>query len=86
MMRFLATGLMVLMFLSLSIRVSALEVISSYSRPDRNSGADRQVWEGFFWAEGWNADEQFYPMHFKPAGSLHVFLRNNTEKTQTLSL
>lgn len=77
-------GLLVLVFLSAD--ALALEVISSYTRSDFSLGADKQVWEGFFWAEGWNSEEQFYPMHFKPAGSLHVVLRNNTDQTRRLTL
>jgi hypothetical protein len=55
-------------------------------RSDTNPFARKQVWESFIWKEGWKDDEQFYPAHFKPAGSLHVVLRNAADHPDKLQL
>lgn len=55
-------------------------------RPDANPFAARQIWQDFAWAEGWDDQVQFYPDHFKPAGSLHVILGNGANKPVRLLL
>jgi len=62
------------------------EVLESRWRPDKNPFVEKQVWEGFMWAEGWKDPEQFYPKYFKPAGTLHVTLRNNSSEALTIVL
>lgn len=55
-------------------------------RPDANPFAERQVWDGFIWSEGWQEPDQFYPKHFHPAGSLHVVLANDSSEPETAKL
>ena len=62
------------------------DVLESRWRPDANPFADEQVWEDFYWAEGWDHPEQFYPHHFEPAGSLHVVLKNGSTTERNLTL
>jgi len=66
--------------------VGAWDVLEARWRPDANPFADEQVWEDFFWAEGWSHPEQFYPHHFRPAGSVHVLLRNDSTGERKLAL
>ncbi len=61
-------------------------VIAGWWRPDADPRAARQVWEGTFWSEGWSEPEQFYPEHFRPAGSVHLLLKNTSAREQTLVL
>lgn len=60
-------------------------VVGSSWRPDENPWAKRQVWEAGQWTEGWR-DEQFYPKYFRPAGSLHLVLRNDSRIADTIAL
>jgi hypothetical protein len=78
-----------LISLCISFQVSGDEnwsIVDAHWRPDANPFVERQVWEDWRWVEGWNAEEQFYPEHFEPAGSLHVILRNQTAATATTKL
>jgi len=61
-------------------------VLEARWRPDRNEFAEKQVWEGWRWTEGWGEKEQFYPMHFVPAGSIHLVLRNGSSQPETIEL
>ncbi|MEJ5296868.1 MAG: hypothetical protein WHZ52_02380 [Armatimonadota bacterium] len=61
-------------------------VIAKWWRPDANPFVREQVWEGTFWSEGWSEPEQFYPEHFRAAGSVHLLLRNTSPREQTLVL
>jgi hypothetical protein len=61
-------------------------VISASWRPDENPWAKQQVWDGWYWAEGWSNPEQFFPKYFQPAGSIHVILRNDSSQPASLKL
>lgn len=61
-------------------------VVGSYWRPDENPWARQQVWQTNQWGEGWKDAEQFYPKGFKPAGSIHIVLRNESGKADSISL
>jgi len=62
------------------------EVVDARWRPDANPWVEKQVWDGWIWSEGWGEDEQFYPKYFKPAGSLHVILRNESARAAKVEL
>jgi hypothetical protein len=55
-------------------------------RPDANPFATKQVWEDYFWTEGWGYEEQFYPKYMRPAGSMHLILRNDSDRTESIAL
>ena len=55
-------------------------------RPDANPFVQSQVWEDTVWTEGWGEKEQFYPKYMRPAGSVHVILRNESGKTDSITL
>ncbi|MGC8862252.1 MAG: hypothetical protein ACP5R5_05675 [Armatimonadota bacterium] len=61
-------------------------VVAAGWRPDANPFVESQVWEDHVWTEGWGYEEQFYPKYMRPAGSLHVILRNDSGKTDSISL
>ena len=61
-------------------------VIAAGWRPDANPFVESQVWEDYVWTEGWGYEEQFYPKHMRPAGTLQVVLRNDSGKTDSISL
>jgi len=84
-MKSFTIGLALLLLLS-SVSFANWEVIESRWRPDANPHADRQVWHGWHWTEGWRYEEQFYPNHFDPSGSAHVIIRNTSDRTQTMEL
>ncbi|MDH7480958.1 MAG: hypothetical protein QHH26_03145 [Armatimonadota bacterium] len=69
-----------------ALPVSAWKVIDAHWRPDANPWAKAQVWEGTIWSEGWSEEEQFYPKHMKPSGSVHVILRNDSQIKDTIWL
>lgn len=62
------------------------KVVDTMWRPDTNPFVKKQVWQDFIWKEGWKDEEQYYPKHFHPAGSLHVILRNDSAGTTRLQL
>lgn len=61
-------------------------VIDACWRPDENPFAKTQVWDNWIWAEGWGEKEQFWPKYFKPAGSVHIILRNDSAVPADLQL
>lgn len=76
----------VLAALSCSAAAAGWEVVSACWRPDENPWVKQQVWDGWIWSEGWPHGTQFWPEYFKPAGSLHVILQNNTSTAAALEL
>ena len=62
------------------------KVLDARWRPDSNPWAKEQVWDGYIWSEGWSEQKQFYPKYFEPAGSVHVILRNESERSDTAAL
>lgn len=67
-------------------QASGWSVVSACWRPDENPFSDTQVWDNWIWAEGWREEEQFWPKYFKPAGSVHIILRNDSSKAGSLEL
>ncbi|MDH7602446.1 MAG: hypothetical protein QHI38_09915 [Armatimonadota bacterium] len=61
-------------------------VLGARWRPDANPFIAQQVWEDYIWTEGWGYEEQFYPKYMRPAGSLHIVLRNDSGKTDSIAL
>ena len=82
----LAAMLAVFMPLCFAATVDGWTIIDASWRPDRNPWAQKQVWEGYPWTEGWGYKEQFWPKYFKASGSLHVILRNETLSPARLQL
>ena len=62
------------------------KVVAARWNPDANPWAKNQVWQGYIWSEGWSEEEQFYPENMKPAGSIHVILRNDSKSQDTILL
>jgi len=85
-MKALLYGAIVLLVCSADPVVAGLRIIDARWRPDANPFIRQQVWDGPIWSEGWQEEDQFYPKHFRPAGSLHVILANNASESQTLKL
>jgi len=61
-------------------------VVAARWRPDANPFVESQVWEDHIWTEGWGEKEQFYPKYMRPAGSVHVILRNDSGKADSVTL
>jgi len=61
-------------------------VVDARWRPDANPNVKDQVWESTFWSEGWSEKDQYYPRYAVQAGSVHVILRNDSDKPQSISL
>lgn len=78
--------LLVVLGLACAVPAQGWQALDAQWRPDENPWAQKQVWEGWIWTEGWSEKEQFYPKHFKPAGSMHVILRNDSDKPDTITL
>ncbi|HQE28103.1 MAG TPA: hypothetical protein PL151_10110 [Phycisphaerae bacterium] len=85
MMKYLTSSAAVVLF-STAAALGEWQTVDAMWRPDANPFAKKQVWQDFVWKEGWKHDEQFYPTHFHPAGSLHVILRNAATAAVRLQL
>ncbi len=85
------TRLIILVLGLLLVPLSAIasakwDVLDARWRPDANLYAAKQVWENYIWTEGWGFEEQFYPKYMRPAGSVHIVLRNHSGKKDSISL
>lgn len=85
-MRFAAAILAVLVTSGPVVGQSGWTVVAAQWRPDENPWANRQVWQTSKWGEGWNDPQKFYPDLFRPAGSIHAILRNETGKLDSIIL
>lgn len=71
----------ILLALCLSAARGEWEILGPEWRPDANPWTKQQVWDGYIWSEGWSEVEQFYPKFVKPAGSIHLILRNDATQS-----
>ena len=83
---FLALLLLAVLGLPTAAGADGWVVLSSQWRPDVNKRADNHVWDCEKWHEGWNAPEQFYPKYAVPAGTAFVILRNETGRSESITL
>ncbi|MGQ9455895.1 MAG: hypothetical protein ACUVRS_02930 [Armatimonadota bacterium] len=82
----IATGLLCLLLATCSLEGQKWTVVDARWRPDVNPFKEKQVWEDYVWTEGWNYEEQFYPRYMRPAGSIHIVLRNDSRGADSLTL
>ena len=74
------------LFSGTGVTAEGWTVLAARWRSDANPFAESQVWEEHIWTEGWGEKEQFYPKYMRPAGSVHLILRNDSGKTDSLAL
>lgn len=77
-----------LLLLALATSASAAKwaIESTAWRPDENKFAKEQVYNAWNWSEGWKDAPQLYPEHLVLSGSVHVILRNLSDKPESIKL